>query len=533
MPHAPDSDPSVADRGRRSRRRRVRALQPGAGDRRRASTTRRPRRASRRFVERQARFGWHRGMLLEDATMQVSFLKDLVTLRNPASGFSFLSYLHATRPARRLHQLRQRLPDPAGVPRLPGVGRRPGSPARVDYGTEVVEVVAGAGPARPGRGRRRRLPRPRRHEASLRARNVVLATGLVPHAARRGDARVRGSGTSRDLLTRVGSLDGTRPPRLAVVGAGQSAAEAVDYLHRTFPTPRSARCSPATATARPTTARSPTGSSIPRAVDDFYAAPDAGQGHDPGLPRQHELLGRRRRPDRRALPAALPRAGRRPGAAAVPQRLPRRGRRRRSATTSSSPSSRCIDGTPRGARRRRSSSTPPATGRGDPLRAARRRPGRRLHAATRRAGWTSAATTGSPPARSPTAAGHRGPLRPGRAPSTRTASPRRCCRTSRSGPARSPRPSLARSTHPSPRCTADRRTAHANGAQPCPPPTRSTTRTAPSTRWSTTRASTRCGRRSPPSRPAGRSRTAGGPAACLEYIEAHWTDLRPRSLIEP
>ena len=33
-------------------------------------------------------------MLIEDATMQVSFLKDLVTMRNPTSAFSFVSYLH-------------------------------------------------------------------------------------------------------------------------------------------------------------------------------------------------------------------------------------------------------------------------------------------------------------------------------------------------------------------------------------------------------------------------------------------------------
>src|SRR5688572_28554058 len=45
------------------------------------------------FFEQQPRFGWHRGMLIDDATMQVSFLKDLVTLRNPASEFSFLCYL--------------------------------------------------------------------------------------------------------------------------------------------------------------------------------------------------------------------------------------------------------------------------------------------------------------------------------------------------------------------------------------------------------------------------------------------------------
>ena len=33
-------------------------------------------------------------MLLPDTIMQISFLKDLATLRNPSSPFTFLSYLH-------------------------------------------------------------------------------------------------------------------------------------------------------------------------------------------------------------------------------------------------------------------------------------------------------------------------------------------------------------------------------------------------------------------------------------------------------
>ena len=33
-------------------------------------------------------------MLLPDTLMQISFLKDLATLRNPTSPFTFLSYLH-------------------------------------------------------------------------------------------------------------------------------------------------------------------------------------------------------------------------------------------------------------------------------------------------------------------------------------------------------------------------------------------------------------------------------------------------------
>src|ERR687888_463671 len=38
---------------------------------------------------------WHRGMLIDGAVMQVSFLKDLATMRNPVSDFGFVSYLHS------------------------------------------------------------------------------------------------------------------------------------------------------------------------------------------------------------------------------------------------------------------------------------------------------------------------------------------------------------------------------------------------------------------------------------------------------
>ena len=34
-------------------------------------------------------------MMLDGAKMQISFLKDLATLRNPSSTYSFISYLHA------------------------------------------------------------------------------------------------------------------------------------------------------------------------------------------------------------------------------------------------------------------------------------------------------------------------------------------------------------------------------------------------------------------------------------------------------
>ncbi|KAI9689737.1 MAG: hypothetical protein M1822_009619 [Bathelium mastoideum] len=46
------------------------------------------------FLERQHQFAWHAGMILPGAKMQITFIKDLATLRNPKSEFTFLNYLH-------------------------------------------------------------------------------------------------------------------------------------------------------------------------------------------------------------------------------------------------------------------------------------------------------------------------------------------------------------------------------------------------------------------------------------------------------
>ncbi len=45
------------------------------------------------FIERQPNFAWHAGMQIPGAKMQISFVKDLATFRNPRSRFTFLNYL--------------------------------------------------------------------------------------------------------------------------------------------------------------------------------------------------------------------------------------------------------------------------------------------------------------------------------------------------------------------------------------------------------------------------------------------------------
>jgi L-ornithine N5-monooxygenase len=181
-----------------------------------------------RFFEKQPEFGWHRGMLIDGATMQVSFLKDLATLRNPTSPFSFLAYLHG----------KGRLTD--------FINRKSIFPFRtefhdylvwaaaqfaedVSYGSEVV----GLRPAGDGDF----IDVVVRHGESLltqRTRNVVLATGLTP---RLPGGVIAGERVwhSSELLHRVNEFSG-RPARcFVVVGAGQSGAEAVGHLHERFP----------------------------------------------------------------------------------------------------------------------------------------------------------------------------------------------------------------------------------------------------------------------------------------------------------
>lgn len=50
-----------------------------------------------RFFDGRPDFNWHPGLMLPDATINVSFLKDLVTLADPTSRFSFLCFLHCQR----------------------------------------------------------------------------------------------------------------------------------------------------------------------------------------------------------------------------------------------------------------------------------------------------------------------------------------------------------------------------------------------------------------------------------------------------
>ncbi|MFD5790434.1 lysine N(6)-hydroxylase/L-ornithine N(5)-oxygenase family protein [Streptomyces sp. NPDC127037] len=224
-----------------------------------------------RFFEQQPRFGWHRGMLIDDATMQVSFLKDLVTLRNPSSEFSFLCYLKSKGRLidfinhKNLFPLRVEFHEyfewaAAQVADLVSYDHEVVGVTQVvqDGTVEFLDVTV-----RSGEGL-----------TVHRARNLVIGTGLrplVPEGVERGDRVWHNS----ELLTRVGELDGTSPTRFVVVGAGQSAAENVAYLHRRFP--GAEICAVFSRYGYSPADDSSFANKIfdPDAVDEFYAAPES------------------------------------------------------------------------------------------------------------------------------------------------------------------------------------------------------------------------------------------------------------------
>ena len=181
------------------------------------------------FIEKQPHFAWHRDMLLEHADMQISFLKDLTTLRNPRSHFTFTNYLFEKGRLQDFINLKTFFPSRQEFNDYLSwaAGHFEDSCA---YHEEVIEV----------------LPEKRGSEVSLLrivsqdpsgnvrerlTRNLVISIGGAPNIpdnfrALQNDARVFHS--SR-YLSSIAQLSHVK--RVAIIGAGQSATEIFLDLH--------------------------------------------------------------------------------------------------------------------------------------------------------------------------------------------------------------------------------------------------------------------------------------------------------------
>jgi L-ornithine N5-oxygenase len=184
------------------------------------------------FFEKMPEFAWHPGMLFDDALMQVSFLKDMASFRNPRSRFTFINYLHEN----------QRLADFVNLATF--------YPTRVEfadylawcaaefvdsvhYGLEVSSIEAVRGPG--GRIDRLRLAAAGPSgPIFVETSNILHAGGLepvLPEGVRSG-SRIFHSGGIIQTISRVCPKPGAH---YVVAGCGQSAAEIVAFLHSRDP----------------------------------------------------------------------------------------------------------------------------------------------------------------------------------------------------------------------------------------------------------------------------------------------------------
>lgn len=197
------------------------------------------RRLKHLFVEQKESFCWHPGMLLEGAQIQLSFLKDLVTLRNPQSRYTFLAYLKEKGRLDKFANLRKFYPTRLEFNDYYGwvAGQLTDN---VLYGT-IVESVDPVENEETGlvevvRVRTRNLKS--NETRSFLARNLVVATGGTPNLPRGVGLRKsqRTMHTSEFLLRKdVDFPDRNKDHRFVVVGSGQSAAEIFENLCHNYP----------------------------------------------------------------------------------------------------------------------------------------------------------------------------------------------------------------------------------------------------------------------------------------------------------
>jgi lysine N6-hydroxylase len=169
------------------------------------------------FVDKKERFGWHDGQQISRTTIQVSMLKDLVSLAQPTSEYSFLSYLHES--GRLYHYLNAQFD---AVPRqeyrnyMEWACRKN---ENIIFGQEVISVKYS------------NIFHVQLNNASVTAENIVIGVGVQPWVPLQayphlGDRQFHVS----DFLSKARDLGGLR---VGVIGGGQSGAEVfLDLISR-------------------------------------------------------------------------------------------------------------------------------------------------------------------------------------------------------------------------------------------------------------------------------------------------------------
>jgi len=191
------------------------------------------------FLEKQPHFAWHAGMQLPGARMQISFLKDLATPRDPRSMFTFLNYLFSQGRLNQFINLSTFLPSRLEYEDyLRWCACHFERDGKVKYGMEVESVRIGE---KSTDGKVTSWVVTSRDQSgnliTKESRHVVIAVGgrpVIP-SNMQGLKHVAHSSQYANTIRRIQEKEAGRRLRFAVVGSGQSAAEIFNDLWSRFP----------------------------------------------------------------------------------------------------------------------------------------------------------------------------------------------------------------------------------------------------------------------------------------------------------
>ncbi|WP_270167294.1 lysine N(6)-hydroxylase/L-ornithine N(5)-oxygenase family protein [Paenibacillus sp. SYP-B4298] len=186
------------------------------------------------FLERKREFNWHPDMMIEDTTMQVAFLKDLITMKNPKSKFTFLNYLSEKDRLSSFVNLRDFYPT-----RMEFTDYYNWAANQVrhqlKFGKEVISVT----PQKNQANQVEILKLTVRDISTDRLEeywtyNLVVATGSIPWSPV-GNIQGRNVFHTADFLKYIKEYpEAEKEYKFVVVGSGQSAAEVVQYLLKNY-----------------------------------------------------------------------------------------------------------------------------------------------------------------------------------------------------------------------------------------------------------------------------------------------------------
>lgn len=191
------------------------------------------------FLERQEKFAWHAGMLLPGARMQITFMKDMATLRNPRSEFTFINYLFQKDRLIEFTNLNTFLPQRVEYEDYMRWCATWFDEV-VQYNQEVVKVIPEKSASGNGEITTFVVLSKNLETGELqsrRTRHVVIAAGGRPNIPKpfpSNHPKIVHSSQFCHISTKV-LPDFQYPYKVAVVGNGQSAAEIFDFLHTHYP----------------------------------------------------------------------------------------------------------------------------------------------------------------------------------------------------------------------------------------------------------------------------------------------------------